>query len=522
MTSERAKAAAAKRTKIALSYLDKSRVKKQLYTGADWYFTFGAMPVVIEPDFEYQCPKMRLDDPRGAYWQTDPYGQVRYYVKTWTETLGSLIGKFPEHAEKLKGALDNQSGSAAYPHQEQPVDLSATLTVARLYTKKGIYLFCPDRGNLLLKAAPQPLGKVPVEIAELPSWDSENRGHFDDVMWVWLARARMALYGMEAADKSIRAPLAVPNDVQRIPLGGDALIRSNEAEKIRRVPLELPQAALIESQLLQQEVAQGTSYPSARSGNLDASIITGKGVEALAGVFSTQIAAAQDDVGDCLRRALELCFEMDEKYWPSAEKVARGNSNGAPFEEKYTPAKDIKGDYSVSVTYGFTAGMDPNRALVFLLQLRGDRAIDRDTLQRQLPFETDTVALNQSIDIEEMEDALKQGVYGAASQIAMMAQSGMDPTQLLVQIAQIVKDRKKGKAMYEAVLEALTPPEPETPAGPALPGAETLGGAGGGPATGGPLALEEGTAPSLQMMLAGLTGKGEPNLAATVSRRLAT
>ena len=268
---------AAKRTKIALHYLDKSRMKKQLYTGADWYFTFGAMPIVMEPDFEESMPKMRLDDPRGAYWQTDAYGNVRYYCKTWTESLGSLIGKFPDHAEALKGALDQRGGTAAYPNQEQPVDLTAQLTVARLYTRKGTYVFCPDRGNLLLKAAPQPLGKVPVEIAELPSWDSENRGHFDDVMWVWLARARMALYGMEAADKSVRAPLAVPMDVQRIPLGGDALIRSAEADKIRRVPLELPQAALIESQLLQQEVAQGTAYPSARSGNLDASIITGQG-----------------------------------------------------------------------------------------------------------------------------------------------------------------------------------------------------------------------------------------------------
>jgi len=518
-TSEKAKIAAAKRTKIALSYLDQARVKKQLYTGADWYFTFGAMPVVVEPDFEYNRPMPRFDDPRGAYWQTDAFGNVRYYCKTWQESIGSLIGRFPEHKAALEGGLNKSTQGPAYEAQQVQVDLTAKVTVGRLYTRKGTYLFVPDRGNLLLKAAPQPLNRVPVEIAELPSWDSENRGHFDDVMWVWLARARMALYGMEAADKSIRAPLAVPNDVQRIPLGPDALIRSNEAEKIRRVPLELPQAALIESQLLQQEVAQGTSYPSARSGQLDASIITGKGVEALSGVFSTQIAAAQDDVGDCLRRVLEVCFEMDEKFWPSMEKTARGNSNGAPFEEKYTPARDIKGDYSVSVTYGFTAGMDPNRALVFLLQLRGDRAIDRDTLQRQLPFETDTVALNQSIDIEEMEDALKQGVYGAASQISMMAQSGMDPTQLLLQIAQIVKDRKKGKAMYEAVLEALQPPE--QPAGPALPGAETLGGAGGDPGVdGGPLAMEEGAAPSLQMMLAGLTGSGQPNLAATVSRRL--
>ena len=310
MTSERAKAHAAKKTKIGLHYLDKSRVKKQLYVGADWYFTFGAMPIIIEADFDYQCPKMRFDDPRGAYWQTDAYGNVKHYIKTWHESLGSLIGKFPEHRAALEGGLQKSTQGPAYEAQPEAVDLAAKVTVARMYTRKGIYLFVPDRGNVLLKAAPNPLDRVPVEIAELPSWDSENRGHFDDVMWVWLARARMALYGMEAADKSIRAPLAVPNDVQRIPMGADALIRSAEADKIRRVPLELPQAALIESQLLQQEVAQGTSYPSARSGNLDASIITGKGVEALSGVFSTQIAAIlQTDNG---RAAFQTAYGIQE------------------------------------------------------------------------------------------------------------------------------------------------------------------------------------------------------------------
>ena len=399
--------------------------------------------------------------------------------------------------------------------------------VARLECHDYIYLFLPDRGKRVLLSNPNRMGRVCVEIAELPTWDEESRGHFDEVMWVWLARARMALYGMEAADRSIRAPLAVPMDVQRIPLGADAVIRSQEADKIRRVPLELPQAAMVESQLLQQEVAQGTSYPSARSGNLDASIITGKGVEALAGVFSTQIAAAQDDTGDTLRRVLALCFEMDEKYWPNETKTVTGTANGAPFEVSYVPKKDIKGDYKVSCNYGFTAGMDPNRALVFLLQLRGDRAIDRDTMQRQLPFEIDTVALNESIDIEEMEDALKQGVFAMASSMATMAEQGQDPTDLLKKISAIVASRKKGKAMYEAVVEAFTPkPQPQAQASPEEAAMAALqGGGAGGPSPdqnplGGPLQSAPGGAPDLQMLLAGLGRNGSPNLQAAVSRRV--
>lgn len=524
MTSEAAKKFAAKRTKIALSYVDRSRMKKQLVRGSDWFFTFGAMPIVTEPDFEGRGPVMRVDDPRGAYWQLTPQGDTRWYAKTWDQSVGSLVGLFPH----LRPAI---IGKGSNPFQKP--DLSTKVKVARLYTKQGTYEFLPDRGMLLLRAAPNPLGKVMVEIAELPSWDEESRGHFDDVVWVWLARARMALYGMEAADKSIHAPLAIPNDVQNIPLGPDALIRSNEPEKIRRVPIDMPQAALIESQMLDQELQKGSAYPQARSGNVDASIITGKGVEALSGIFSTQIASAQEEVGDALRRAIENCFTMDEFFWGDVQKTVTGVAMGAPFTETYTPAKDIKGDHSVSVSYGFTAGMDPNRALVFLLQLRGDRAIDRDTLQRQLPFETDTVQLNQSIDIEELEDALKAGLNGLASQLPMMAQQGMDPTQPLLQIAQVVKDRKRGKAMYEAVLDALTPEPPEEaeagmdPMAEALAAAglppEAAGGMGGGMSdpTAGPLQSGAGS-PDLQMLFAGLSSAGQPNLQAGVSRRMAT
>lgn len=62
-----------------------------------------------------------------------------------------------------------------------------------------------------------------------------------------------------------------------------------------------------------------------------------------------------------------MCFELDEKLWPNTVKQIRGTANGTPFEETYRPRKDIAGNHQVDVTFGFAAGMDPNRALVFLL-----------------------------------------------------------------------------------------------------------------------------------------------------------
>jgi hypothetical protein len=56
--------------------------------------------------------------------------------------------------------------------------------------------------------------------------DGEARGQFDDVFAVQLARARFAVLQIQAAEKSIQAPIAIPQDVQELALGPDSIMRS--------------------------------------------------------------------------------------------------------------------------------------------------------------------------------------------------------------------------------------------------------------------------------------------------------
>jgi len=68
------------------------------------------------------------------------------------------------------------------------------------------------------------------------------------------------------------------------------------------------------------------------------------------GGFNTVVSTGQTVMGEALRVAIELCFEMDEKLWPDEKKTIRGTAQGTPFEETYIPGKDIKGDHTVDVT----------------------------------------------------------------------------------------------------------------------------------------------------------------------------
>jgi len=341
----------------------------------------------------------------------------------------------------------------------------------------------------------------------------------------------MALLGLEATEKTVRAPLAVPRDVQKMTFGDDAVIRTDNPDKIRRVGIDVPQAAFQEGQVLEQELRTGTRSPEVRSGNLDASIITGKGVQALMGGFNTVVTTGQTVIGETLRHALMLAFEMDQKLWPAEKKTIRGTAQGTPFEETYIPNKDINGNYTVDVTYGFAAGQDPARAIVGLLQLRGDQLISRDFFQRQLPMGIDVVQMQTQIDNEQFTDALKQGMMGYAQAIPQMALQGQaDPVEALAKMAKLIELREKGESVHDAVLKVFTPPKPPPGTEAQDPMAALLAGAQGGP-QGAPQGGQPGAPPGgggpnaqvggmdMQRMLAGLTSGGQATASVQTRRQ---
>jgi len=305
VTSDRAKAQAEKRSMIVNYYAHSSRLQTQMYTGADWYLTYGFLPIVVEIDVESNQPRIRLDNPLGAYPEFDRFGRLSSYTRRYYKTLAELIVEFPEYESQLIG-----------PGGRDNVDLYAMVEMVKYEDAEQILLFVPQKSNLVLKRTPNPIGEMMVRVARRPSIDDDMRGQFDDVVWVQLARARFSLLALEAAEKSVQAPLALPNDVQELAFGPDAVLRSQNPQQIRRVGLELPNAAFTEQAVLQQEMRLGARYPEGRTGNIDASIITGQ-VEVRYGLMAgldpsrALIFSLQAMGGDLVSRE----FVMSELPW---------------------------------------------------------------------------------------------------------------------------------------------------------------------------------------------------------------
>jgi len=504
--SDRARTFADKRTRIASNYFQHSDLSVQMYSGADWYITYGFVPFVIELDEEAKLPRIRIENPIGAYPEFDRYGRCVAFAKRYMMTLGELATQFPEYDRAILGPDGYKQ------------DLNHQVEVIRYYDKDQSIIFLPTKGNLVLSQAKNPLGKMMVIVARKPSIDGELRGQFDDVLGIQLLRNRFALLAMEAAEKSVQAPIVLPQDVQELQLGGDSVIRTNNPAGVRRVELNVPAGAFTEQQVLNQELRVGTRYPEGRTGNIDASVVTGQGVQALMGAFDTQVKSAQAIFAATLRDIIGLCFQVDESIFPT-EKTIRGVDAGSPYEVVYKPSKDIKGDYSADVRYGMLAGLNPAQGLIFMLQALGGGLISKDMAMRELPFNVNVTLEQEKIEIEKMRDSLIGSLAAMTQAIPQMATQGQDPSDLIRKIAETIRGRQKGKQIEDIIEEVFQPKNPPAgveaqseqpvPAAPEVP-----------PAGGAPQGQLEGR-PDLQTMLATMTGTGAVRGGATVQRQRA-
>lgn len=495
--TDKARRFADKRTRIASNYFAESDLGIQMYPGSDWYVTYGFLPFFIELDEDAKMPRIRVENPIGSYYEQDRYGRCVAFAKRYKKSIGELVSEFPEYESQILG----RSGWKQ--------DLTADIELIRYYDKDQSVIYLPTRNNFVLSKAANPIGKMMIVVAVKPSIDEEPRGQFDDLLGIQLLRNRFALLAMEAAEKSVQAPIVLPADVNELQLGGDAVIRTSNPAAVRRVELNVPSSAFTEQQVLNQELRVGSRYPEGRTGNIDASIVTGQGVQALMGAFDTQIKSAQAIFASALRQVISICFEVDEKIYP-VDKTIRGVDSGSPFEIAYNPKKDIKGDYSADVRYGMLAGLNPAQGLIFMLQALGGGLISKDLAMRELPFTVNVTQELEKIEVENMRQSLLQGLLAYSQAIPQMAAQGGDASGIVNKIATVIKSRQKGQSLEDAIAEVFAPVAPVPPAEAAPSMVEQPSPAPAGASAGGssPVPAGQEQAPDIMSILSNLTSSG--------------
>jgi hypothetical protein len=512
--TEKARRFADKRTKIANNYVTSSRLEYQQLPAADQFGTYGMVTYSVTPDFDKKLPFIKVEESFNTYPVWDRYGCTVAVARVYYRTRAQLQA---DYGEEMGKEIDANRISPEKVEVIEYVDA------------KRIAIYCPQlRYNAVLVNAPNKLGRCYYVCKRRPGPDEQTRGAYDDVVWIQLARHRMQMLAMEAADIAVRSPLVVPPDVNDVPMGPGAIIHTQGgASSVGRARLDIPPQTFGVSEQLKEELQVGAMAPEARTGNIGNANITGQGVQELLGGWSSQIASAQTVFKEALAEVIELCFMVDELYWPREKKTVRGQDAGVPYEITYTPEQDIAGDHTVDIQYGMYAGLDPNRALVLTLQSQAAGLVSKDFARRQLPAGLNAADEEKKIEIEAMRDSLLQALSAMAQSIPQLVANGMDPSPIIHKVAAVTAALQKEKPLEEIVADLFAPPPapPAQPGMPGQPGAPGDQGAAGFQSNGLPDGLQPGLAtegpqgrPDLQQFFAGLTAGGSPNLGSTVSR----
>lgn len=453
MSDERARKFADTRTRIASNYFIHSDMSAHMYNFADRYLTYGFAAFVIELDEEGGLPRIRVEDSYKSYPEYDRYGRCVSFSRLYKITLGELIAQFPEHETELTKVKMNGVKDA----------LDTQYELVRYYDKDQSIIYIPQREDYVVSTDKNPIGKMMVIVAQRPSIDDQARGQFDDVLGIQVLRNRFAMLALEVLEKAVAAPTVLPTDVQDIQFGADAIIRTNNPAGVKKVDITLPPGAFAESANLSQEMQTGARYPQGRTGNVNASVITGQGVQALMGAFDTQVKSFQTIVSNTLRDVIKICFMVDEKVY-NKKKTIRGVDAGAPFAIDYTPKIDIAGDYSAEVHYGMLAGLNPAQGLVFVLQAMQGGLLSEDTGMRELPFNVDVTIEQEKIEIEKMRKSLLSAFEMSAQAIPQMIAQGQDPGPIIYKISTVIEGRKGGQSIEtisKELFKPIPPPEPQ-------------------------------------------------------------
>lgn len=521
------------KNRIGRDIWKQSKLETEFVNFADYYNSYGFAVFHVEIDRNRQMPIIRVENPRNFYYLKDRWGNLAEVAHVHDIPLDELCHLFPEAAGRLKEGYN-------------PASQGTVQVVRYTHRDSGTVMFVPSHKNLVLASAPSVIdGELPYFVVEQPSLTDIPGGRFDETVFIQYAKVLMAQYIFRAAERSINAPMVLPRDVGNVEEGVDShIFTDNWRPGMGIMSLNVPREVMAYSETLEAEAKESAGYPDARNGRINASIVTGRGVEALMGTFDTQVKTAQMLFKSALEDATSYAFKAYTKFFPNKTRTISGIDNGQSYRVNFTPAKDIGSDYEVNCTYGFMLGNSPAQAVMMLLQFQNGDLLSRESVQKKLPWDIDVDTENRQIHVQRLNDSILAGVAAYSQSLGILLQQGMNPTQVFDPIVKLIKARQSGKELAEAALEAFTPPEPEESAVGAMgsdpmAGAEQAGAAPGGDpmaaaAAGlmpsglmrgvapGQAGMSPGGLPAILNTAASLRGdQGRPEMNSTVLRRRA-
>jgi len=424
--TERGKPRAAKRERIGANYWNSSKVTDNL---PYWYMDLlgaGDSYHVVWPDFGAKgLPCIRRYDPLLCFperpWRPD--NPPRSLIVADQISLGSLAEDYPERAEELFEDIDPNARRATLVRRFEFYDSSEIVRVVEFRTKNG------TKRSLILAQMRNPLNRPTFVARALPRRNGLPMGVYDQAIEPLRFENQIANMIVDHAADWMSSPMVEFGIENPEDYGTSAVLKGkNENAFMRRMPPAQNNPGIwttIDS--LRGSARESSVRPESRAGIVEQNIASAAFVVAIQGPVATLVAQAQRIEASALTECLSICFEVDEKFLsyvldadgnPTDEpwkKYISGSVNAQPFAESYTPAQDIRGDYTISVEYGGAAGADQTGFEIRMNQAVINKIIPRRIAREKHSMVGDVLKAEQMIYEEELIDAGLQFVKAKAA-----------------------------------------------------------------------------------------------------------
>jgi hypothetical protein len=224
----------------------------------------------------------------------------------------------------------------------------------------------------LVAPAKHELGSCPLKAAARITHNDSPRGALIDIIpQLKLAQNFMARL-LDDLQASIYAPIVLDNIKNPHEYGLGAVLIGTGAGKAfidrDRPPVNFEAQQTVQS--IMEQTRRQAMEPSQRSGEAGASIVSGKGVDALLGTFNAELAAAQADCEILVGDLTSSTAAMDEQYCFGEKQINVLTDTGEMRDETYDPAKLFKGDHRFSCSYGDRTGLNEQQYLTRIAMVK--------------------------------------------------------------------------------------------------------------------------------------------------------
>lgn len=414
---------------------------------------FCAAAAYVDKDADYPC--LHRIDPRNAYPDV-VNGKLLDMLVVEEINVRSAAKLFPDLGLDTDPTIVGEKVEIVHYYSAQEC-LQAIISNTHLKTQQA---HITRRWN--------PNGVLPVAFAQLDSYDGAFRGMFDQVTGSLQTKNRIVKLILDYTDQQVYAPIVAagllnPED----PPGPGTLYRLDPnavgAKMERLSPAGSSPQIFNILEYLDREQRGGTSYPSARQGDVTQSIASASFVASTQGQLTSTVKNIQRLIASLRVRLNTICFQLDEMFLDYSKPLVRPVGT----KRMYTPSKDISGQYKNQVLYGAGSGLNRVDADVRVMQLVGGGIISKEEAREQVDFINDPASTAVKVEFEATQGAVLQKFLAEAplelTMKALVLQSeGLTLAEAIQQISQ-----------EQAAQAAQTPPTGEAaPAGAAPAGPE--------------------------------------------------